>query len=68
MFRNQHHEVDRIKTDDSQITSNNIQGHLKIKHQQTGYRRKTVMKNQSTASLVPIEESLIHTRNKKITW
>jgi len=24
--------------------------------------------NQSTATLVPTEKSLIHTRNKKITW
>jgi hypothetical protein len=43
-------------------------GHLEKKNMQAKYRRKTTKNNQSTATLDPMEKSLIHTRNKKITW
>jgi len=32
------------------------------------YHRETAKKNQSTATLVPMKKSLIHTRKKTITW
>lgn len=51
------------------ITTNNIHSHLKrMKHASQIPEGDHKSENQNMAALVPMEKSLVHTRNKKITW
>jgi len=52
----------------TEITTITYRAILKIKPASLIPEEHRNEKNQSTATLVPTKEPLLHTRNKKITW